>query len=270
MNLVLLSNILTYVTPIAIFLAIAAGLWLVFETFLLGPSRNESRLDRMRRRARGEEEVDEEATGGARQGINKILEQASPTLSSAIQPKNEKDANKLRVKLDSAGFRSESAVEYFLSIQVMSGIFGLFMGGAGAFFIKGFSTTALMYAVGIAMLFFLLPGIILGMIASKRKEKVFLSLPDALDLMVVCVEAGLGQDQALRRVSEELEKAHPVIAGEFNQCNHELQMGKPREDVLQALAERNDVEDLNTLASVLIQVDRFGTCLLYTSPSPRD
>jgi tight adherence protein C len=108
-------------------------------------------------------------------------------------------------------------------------------------------------------LFFLLPGVILGIIAKKRKEKIFLGLPDALDLMVVCVEAGLGQDQALRKVSEELDKAHPVIAGEFNQCNHQLQMGKTRENVLRELSARNDVEDLKTLANVLIQVDRFGT-----------
>ena len=125
--------------------------------------------------------------------------------------------------------------------------------------IRDSSTTAVIYACGIALLFFLLPGVILSIMGKKRKEKIFLSLPDALDLMVVCVEAGLGQDQALRRVSEELEKAHPTIAMEFNQCNHELQMGKTREDVLQSLATRNDVDDLNTLANVLIQVDRFGT-----------
>jgi len=249
---------MTYVTAVAIFIAIAAGLWLVFETFFLGPTRSESRLDQVRRRARGET-GESDSSGGARDGINKLLEQASPKLAGAIQPKTEKDVNKLRTLLDSAGFRSEKAPDLFLTIQVLSGIFGLVMGGIGSVFAKGFNTTAVMYALAIAGIFFFLPKFILSMIAKKRKEKVFLSLPDALDLMVVCVEAGLGQDQALRRVSEELEKAHPVIASEFNQCNHELQMGKKREDVLQTLASRNDVEDLNTLANVLIQVDRFGT-----------
>jgi tight adherence protein C len=92
-----------------------------------------------------------------------------------------------------------------------------------------------------------------------RKQKVFLGLPDALDLMVVCVEAGLGMDQAMRRVSEELVKTHPVIATEFNICNQQLQMGKPREAVLNELGDRNGVDDLRTLASVMIQVDKFGT-----------
>lgn len=256
--MIIFASTMLYVTGAAIFIAIAVGLWLVFETFFLGPTRSESRLDQLRRRARGEVE-EEVASGGARDGINKLLEQASPALSNAVRPKNEKDVNKLRVKLDSAGFRSENAVEFFFTIQVLSGIFGLFMGGIGSVIAKGFTTTAALYAGGVALLFFLLPGVILSIIAKKRKEKVFLSLPDALDLMTVCVEAGLGQDQALRRVSEELEKAHPIIAAEFNQCNHELQMGKKREEVLQTLAARNDVEDLNTLANVLIQVDRFGT-----------
>ena len=138
-------------------------------------------------------------------------------------------------------------------------MFGLFVGGIGSILLKGFTVTSLIYALGVTFVFFLAPSLVLSFIASKRKEKIFLSLPDALDLMVVCVEAGLGQDQALRRVSEELEKAHPVIASEFQQCNHQLQMGKTREHVLSDLGRRNDVEDLKTLASVLIQVDRFGT-----------
>jgi len=256
--MIILSSMMLYVTGAAIFVAIAIGLWLVFDTFLNGQTRSESRLDQMRRRANGD--VDEEETSSsARDGINKLLTKASPKLSSAIQPKNEKEASQLKVLLDSAGFRTEKASEIFLAIQMLSGMFGLFMGGIGSVMMKGLTGTAAMYAFGTAAIFFMMPKFILGFIASKRKEKVFLSLPDALDLMVVCVEAGLGQDQALRRVSEELDKAHPVIAAEFNQCNHELQMGKPREDVLQGLAKRNDVEDLNTLANVLIQVDRFGT-----------
>ena len=77
--------------------------------------------------------------------------------------------------------------------------------------------------------------------------------------MVVCVEAGLGLDQAMRRVADELEGTHPVIAGEFKICNKQLQMGSTREQVLTELGARNDVDDLKTLSSIMIQVDRFGT-----------
>ena len=257
--IILALDTMGYVTAAAIFVAIAVGLWLVFDMYFNGQTRSESRLDQMRRRANGD--IEEDDSTSAAEGISNLLTKASPKLSSAIQPKTEKDVNKLKVLLDSAGFRSEKASEVFLSVQVLCGLFGLFMGGVGSIIAKGITGTALMYACGIALMFFMLPKFIVGFIAKKRKEKIFLSLPDALDLMVVCVEAGLGQDQALRRVSEELEKAHPTIAMEFNQCNHELQMGKTREDVLQTLAARNDVEDLNTLANVLIQVDRFGTSI---------
>ena len=247
--------------PFLIFIAITVGVFVLADLFFNSETKSESRLDKIQRRARGEEVDDGSAsvTDSTKEGIQKLLQKASPSLSSAIQPKTEKDANKMRIKLDSAGFRSEKAVEFLLAIQVMSAMFGLFVGGIGSVLLKGFSLTAVIYASGVALIFFMLPSLIVTLIASKRKEKIFLGLPDALDLMVVCVEAGLGQDQALRRVSDELVKAHPVIASEFQQCNHQLQMGKTREDVLTDLAERNDVEDLKTLANVLIQVDRFGT-----------
>ena len=77
--------------------------------------------------------------------------------------------------------------------------------------------------------------------------------------MVVCVEAGLGMDQALRRVAEEMVDTHPVVAHEFQVCNQQLQYGSTRETVLTELGDRNGVDDLKTLASVMIQVDKFGT-----------
>ena len=105
------------------------------------------------------------------------------------------------------------------------------------------------------------PEIVLSLIAKSRKQKVFLGLPDALDLMVVCVEAGLGLDQAMRKVAVELSRAHPLIASEFNICNQHLQMGKRRETVLRELGDRNGVDDLKTLSSIMIQVDKFGTSI---------
>jgi tight adherence protein C len=258
MNTIILALDISTLTPFAVFIAIAVVIWLVIDSLFNGPTKSESRLDQMRRAANGDLDGGD-GRQSTREGLGKLMAKASPKLSSAIQPKSEKDVNAMRTKLDSAGFRSDNAVEILLAVQVLSGMFGLFVGGIGSILLKGFTVTSLIYALGVTFVFFLAPSLVLSFIASKRKEKIFLSLPDALDLMVVCVEAGLGQDQALRRVSEELEKAHPVIASEFQQCNHQLQMGKTREHVLSDLGRRNDVEDLKTLASVLIQVDRFGT-----------
>jgi tight adherence protein C len=99
----------------------------------------------------------------------------------------------------------------------------------------------------------------LWFLARKRKQAIFLSLPDTLDLLVVCVEAGLGLDQAMRRVVEEMSKAYPVICEELSICNLQMQMGKSRNDVLQNLGIRTGVDDLRSLASILIQADKFGS-----------
>jgi tight adherence protein C len=90
---------------------------------------------------------------------------------------------------------------------------------------------------------------------------IFLGLPDALDLMVVCVEAGLGLDQAMRKVSEEMKKTYRVIAEEFGLCNLQMQMGKARGEALQELGSRSGVDDLRSLASILIQADKFGSSI---------
>jgi len=86
-----------------------------------------------------------------------------------------------------------------------------------------------------------------------------LGLPDALDLMVVCVEAGLGIDQALRKVADEMTKSHKEIGEEFQIANQQLQFGRTRAEVLQALGYRSGVDDLKQLASILIQADKFGS-----------
>ena len=88
-----------------------------------------------------------------------------------------------------------------------------------------------------------------------------MGLPDALDLMVVCVEAGLGLDQAMRKVAEEMKKTYRVIAEEFAISNFQLQMGRTRNEVLHELGARTGVSDLRSLAGVLIQADKFGSSI---------
>jgi len=99
----------------------------------------------------------------------------------------------------------------------------------------------------------------LWFLGRKRMQNIFLSLPDALDLLVVCVEAGLGLDQAMRKVTEEMRRTARVISEEFGLCNFHLQMGKARNDVLRDLGERTGVDDLRSLAAILIQADKFGS-----------
>ena len=108
---------------------------------------------------------------------------------------------------------------------------------------------------------FLLPELWLVRRVRHRQHRVLLALPDALDLLVVCVEAGLGLDQAVLRVSQELRLVHPELSDELQLVNLEVRLGKTRVEALREFGERTGVEDIKTLMAMLIQTDRFGTDL---------
>ena len=119
-----------------------------------------------------------------------------------------------------------------------------------------------MMSLGIAAgVGFFVPELALKIMSASRKQKIFLSLPDVLDLLVVCVEAGLGLDAGLRRISEELEDVHPEICSEIALCNMQVQMGRVRRDVLHDFGLRTGVDDVKALAAILIQAERFGSSI---------
>ena len=248
--------------PFAVFGAIAVGAWAISDVLFNGTSKSDERLMLMKQETRGEQD----ATGSPRvprknEGITRLLAKASPALGEVLKPTKAVELSRQRQKLAEAGFRSDQAPALFNTLKMILAIIGFVFGGGGAILFNGINLFALTYTLVTAGLFLFIPEFILTLIAKSRKEKVFLGLPDALDLMVVCVEAGLGLDQAMRKVADELSRAQPVIASEFGVCNQQLQMGKPREDVLRELGGRNGVDDLKTLASIMIQVDKFGTSI---------
>jgi tight adherence protein C len=246
---------LALLLPFALFGGFAALAWVVLERLSTRRPRAEQRLEEFKDptlRKRKEE------TNTA--AMTKVLEAAAPAFSKPLQPKSEFEANKLRQKLAHAGFRNETAVTIFLGLKFGGLLLGGFLGG-GMLLFKGLNQQTIMTTVGCAGVMFYLPEIIVWFLARKRKEAIFLALPDALDLMVVCVEAGLGLDQAMRKVSEEMKKSHRVIAEEFGLCNLQLQMGRSRNQVLQDLGNRTGVDDLRSLASILIQADKFGSSI---------
>jgi tight adherence protein C len=123
------------------------------------------------------------------------------------------------------------------------------------------SLTFLLISILLAMIGFYLPNLWIKMRISNRKEKMQQGLPDALDLMVVCVEAGTGLDAAINRVGEEMKLSNKVLSEEFRLMGMELRAGKQRRHALKNLALRTDLEDVNSLVTLLIQTEKFGTSL---------
>lgn len=180
---------------------------------------------------------------------------------SKLIPKSSNEVGKTAKKLMRAGYRSRSATTIFYGIKVaviLSSTIILIVTGQ---FISLTTQNLLLSLLACVAGGFILPDFILSTRVTARQEKIQLALPDALDLLVVCVEAGLGLDQAILKTSEELRVTHPEICEELNLVNLELRAGKPRRDALRNLAERTGVEDVNGLVSMLVQTDRFGTSI---------
>lgn len=248
-----------WMVQVAVFGVIAVIAWMAFDWFTKRRSRAEERLDELRdpmlRKKR------EEGATKTNDAMSRMLQASAPALAKPLQPKTEKEQGKLKLKLSYAGFRSEAAPQIFLGMKIIMLVIGLILGGGGAIAAYGFSQGALIRIVIIAGGMFYLPDGIVWWLGKKRKESIFLGLPDALDLMVVCVEAGLGLDQAMRKVAEEMKKSYRTIADEFGLCNLQLQMGRSKQQVLQELGTRSGVDDLKSLSSILIQADKFGSSI---------
>jgi len=247
-------------TTIAIFFGVASLSWLAVNK-VNGTDKvpAESRLDRMKDPKRGIRNIEaDEKSRSKNDALTAALEKAANPIANSVSG-NELEMGKLREKLVNAGFRRESAPIVFKMIQLVCTGIGLFFGGVFGLLFDGMTQGLLIKLFGGMVLGFGIPTFVLGYIAGKRKEAIFLGLPDALDLMVVCVEAGLGMDQALRKVADEMGKSHKQIGEEFQIANSQLQFGRPRSEVLQALGYRSGVGDLKQLASILIQADKFGS-----------
>jgi tight adherence protein C len=251
-----------WLVQLAVFGLIAALAWLSFDWLIGGNRRVEQRLedfkDPMARKRREEGAVPGKKKNDA---MARMLEASAPALAKPLAPKNEKEAGKLKLKLSYAGFRSEAAPQIFLGMKFIMLVIGVVLGGGTTVALYGITQGSLFKIVMIAGGFFYFPDLIVFWLARKRKEAIFLGLPDALDLMVVCVEAGLGLDQAMRKVAEEMKKSYRTISDEFNLCNLQLQMGRAKQQVLQELGARSGVDDLRSLASILIQADKFGSSI---------
>jgi tight adherence protein C len=260
---VILAELFTFedVLPFAIFGTFAVLAWWGLERLAASKPRTLERLDELKNPHARRKDL--EASLTKQDSMTRVLEKATPALAKALEPKTEVERSKLKSRLTYAGFRSESAANVFLALKFAGLLFGLFLGGTAVLAVAGVSQKTLLITIGIAGLFFYVPDVAVWLIGRSRRQAVFLGLPDALDLLVVCVEAGLGLDQAMRKVADEMKNTYRVIAEEFSLANLQLQMGRSRNEVLHELGARTGVADLRTLAGVLIQADKFGSSIAH-------
>jgi len=249
---------LELLVPIATFVGIGALVWLALETVAGRKNRTEDRLAMLSVPRRSQEPSRDEKKSDA---IARVLSKAAPSWAAPLTPQNERERDRLRNDLTEAGFRSELAPMFYTAIRSASAIACVIIGGSGSVLVNGFQHKTLVYTLAIGGAGLMLPAMVLRFLGKQRKQQIFLGLPDALDLMVVCVESGLGLDLAMRKVSEEMKKSHTTIASEFSLCNFQLQMGRSRNQVLQDLGRRTGVDELRALASILIQADKFGSSI---------
>jgi tight adherence protein C len=186
-----------------------------------------------------------ERAGHVLEDLAKILPQATGKQMSRL--------NRLMLQ---AGFRRPNSAAVFRGAKIL-----LTALAVGTVYLTGYyrqSPMALLFALALG---FVLPDLWLNRRIRNRKHRLRLSLPDALDLLVICVEAGLGLDQAILRVSQELKIVHPELSDEFRIVNLEMRIGKSRLDALRSLSDRTGVDDIKALIAMLIQTERFGTSI---------
>ncbi len=185
------------------------------------------------------------------------------TLGKFLSPRKEGNISEMRRLFIRAGYRSPKAMPLFFGLKVLLALsfFGASMAGK-LFFWQKMSPVGFTYiSIILAVVGFYLPNLWIKLRISSRKEMIRCGLPDALDLMVVCVEAGQGLDAALNRTAEEMKKTNSFLAEELGLVILEIRAGKPRQEALKNLAWRTDLDDLSNLATILIQTERFGTSI---------
>ena len=200
-------------------------------------------------------------TGGNREDASLLANEQVAGAASAIgalgRPSEEEEQNLLRRRLMQAGYRSRTALEVFSGIRsvlalTLAIVMGVVMQGDKLFF-------TLFFVLLGATIGYYLPGMIVSSQVSSRQRRLMRSFPDALDLLVSSVEAGLGLDAAFRRVAKEIEQAAPELAQELQLVNYEVEAGVPRIEALRHLDTRTGLDEVNALVNVLTQAERFGT-----------
>jgi tight adherence protein C len=227
---------------VAVAVAVGAGTWVLTDPQLL-----QQRLSTVALKP---------ALSGPSQSL---LGEALPPVVKRVRsfvPKSPKEMNRIERRMASAGYYGPWPATLFALAELVLPVlvFGLIVFKFG-------SGTPMLFAAIAAMIAFYVPNLWLGRAVNARRREIQNGLPDAIDLLIVCIEAGSGIDQALNRVAEELALPYPALARELELISSETRAGKPRMEAFKNFAERTKVDDVRSLVAMLIQTDRFGTSL---------
>ena len=200
--------------------------------------------------------------GGAPEDERLLIKVATALgpVATYVLPQVELERDKAMLQLSRAGFRSPMALQvYYLIKTVLAIVLPLVVLLAASWLPRIETTNVLIYAMFASGIGLIGPNIVVQRMLEKRMKALRNGFPDALDLLVVCVESGLGLAAAIQRVAEELEVSHPELAFELLMVNAEVRVGMPRERALKNLADRTGLEDIRGLVALLVQTMRFGT-----------
>lgn len=188
--------------------------------------------------------------------VNERVEQALEPLSKLL-PRSPEEVSRTRGWLIQAGYRESRHLTIYYGSRVFVALFAMF----GVAALARFSPDKWLLVAVVGIFAYFLPRFVLKRLIRARQHAIQLALPDALDLAVICVEAGLGLDGALQRVGEELQPVHPQLSDELRLLTLEVRAGKSRAEALRNLALRVNFDDMKALVAVLLQTDKFGTSI---------
>ncbi len=247
-------NILQLAFLGTVFLVVFGGAMLALRRFAVKPVQG--RLDTIGTRAATS------TNGDSNQWVTRIIRLTGPLAKLSV-PNEGWENSVMRTRFMNAGFRRSSApVLYFTAKTALAVGLPIVIFGALSMSSTRFSSNTLLFWLLCAAAFgYYLPNILLKNIIARRQRELFESFPDALDLMTVCVEAGLAMDAALARVAGEISLKSRVLSEELSLVTLELRAGSTKEKALRGLAMRTGVEDVDALVAMLIQSERFGTSI---------
>ena len=249
-----------FIIGISTFVCISLGLLGVYWLLYKPQSAATERLRRLGAKEGGPTQNVQSAVMPDEGHATELAQRLASPLNKLLPP-SASEARKLQKQLMHAGFRSPEAPIIYRAIQLtsMAG-FPLLVAGVCALMARPLGN-ALVYIILAFVAGFMLPRFFLARITKNRQRELRWGLADALDLMVVSVEAGLGLNAAMMKVASELKDVHSAIAIEFELANLEIRVGRDRDEALRNLAERTGVDDLRSLVAMLIQTDKFGTSI---------